>query len=430
MESMHKSLTLGSLFDGIGGWQLAAVRNGIKPIWSSEIEPYPMAVTKYHFPDTIQLGDITKLRGEELPPVDIICAGSPCQDLSVASRQKGLQGERSGLFYQSIRLFYAMRRATGGRYPRYFIWENVPGAFSSNHGQDFLCVLEEIGQTRLPMPEPYKWAKAGLVELPECQIAWRVLDAQYWGVPQRRARIFLVADFGAEERRAAEMLFVEAGLQRDPCQSREADRQTASTGTTDGTRETGSTPVTPAFCISGNIIGRRIENGGHHLGVDSDVAFTLNTVDRHAVYAETYAMRRSDHIIRSDLATCLAARDYKGVQSFVNYSKGKFASGRGCTGALCANASTKQWMGNQKAFSGDYFLIENETAEDARTVRRLTVTECERLQGLPDGWTDVPVDGRPARESERIKAIGNGMAQPCADFILRQLAFYHRPDSQ
>lgn len=131
------------------------MRNGIKPIWSSEIEPYPMAVTKYHFPDTIQLGDITKLRGEELPPVDIICAGSPCQDLSVASRQKGLQGERSGLFYQSIRLFYAMRRATGGRYPRYFIWENVPGAFSSNHGQDFLCVLEEIGQTRLPMPEPY-----------------------------------------------------------------------------------------------------------------------------------------------------------------------------------------------------------------------------------------------------------------------------------
>lgn len=189
------------------------------------------------------------------------------------------------------------------------------------------------------------------------------------------------------------MLFVEAGLQRNPCQSREADRKTAPTGTTDGTRETGSTPVTPA-------------------------------------YADTYAMRRSDHIIKSDLATCLAARDYKGIQTLVNYPRGKLASGRDCTGALCANASTKQWMGNQEAFSGDYFLIENETAEDARTVRRLTVTECERLQGLPDGWTDVPVDGRPARESERIKAIGNGMAQPCADFILRQLAFYHRPDSQ
>lgn len=124
MEPTRQSLTLGSLFDGIGGWQLAAVRNGIKPIWSSEIEPYPMAATKAHFPDTIQLGDITKLNGENLPPVDIICAGSPCQDLSVAGRQKGLQGERSGLFYQSIQLFYAMRRKTNGKYPRCFVWEN------------------------------------------------------------------------------------------------------------------------------------------------------------------------------------------------------------------------------------------------------------------------------------------------------------------
>lgn len=165
MEPTRQSLTLGSLFDGIGGWQLAAMRNGIKPIWSSEIEPYPMAVTKAHFPDTIQLGDITKLRGENLPPVDIICAGSPCQDLSVAGRQKGLQGERSGLFYQSIQLFYAIRRKTNGKYPRYFVWENVPGAFSSNRGEDFHSVLEEIGQTRLPMPDR-KWAKAGLVELP------------------------------------------------------------------------------------------------------------------------------------------------------------------------------------------------------------------------------------------------------------------------
>lgn len=200
MEPTRQSLTLGSLFDGIGGWQLAAMRNGIKPIWSSEIEPYPMAVTKAHFPDTIQLGDITKLNGENLPPVDIICAGSPCQDLSVAGRQKGLQGERSGLFYQSIQLFYAMRRKTNGKYPRYFVWENVLGAFSSNRGEDFHSVLEEIGQTRLPMPDR-KWTKAGLVELPNCQIAWRVLDAQYWGVPQRRARIFLVADFGTSQYR-------------------------------------------------------------------------------------------------------------------------------------------------------------------------------------------------------------------------------------
>lgn len=378
MEPMRQSLTLGSLFDGIGGWQLAAVRNGIKPIWSSEIEPYPMAVTKAHFPDTIQLGDITKLNGENLPPVDIICAGSPCQDLSVAGRQKGLQGERSGLFYQSIQLFYAMLRKTNGKYLRYFVWENVPGAFSSNRGEDFHSVLEEIGQTRLPMPD-HKWAKAGLVELPGCQIAWRVLDAQYWGVPQRRARIFLVADFGAEKRRAAELLFVEQSLQGHPQTCRESDGETASRSAEESPHPSGR--ITYA-------------NGPDGPGFrDDDKSYTLNTRDRHVVFQEREA--------------CLA-------------------SGKPSIGTLMANASTKQWLGNQEAFSGDYFILEKE--REANTVRRLTVTECERLQGLPDGWTNVPWNNHPARDSERIKAIGNGMAQPCADFILRQLVFYHRQD--
>lgn len=407
MEPTNPSLTLGSLFDGIGGWQLAAVRNGIKPVWSSEIEPYPMAVTRHHFPNTIQLGDITKLKGENLPPVDIICAGSPCQDLSVAGRQKGLSGERSGLFYQSVQLFYAMRRKTNGKYPRYFIWENVLGAFSSNSGQDFRAVLEEIGQTRLPMPDR-KWAKAGLVELSGCQIAWRVLDAQYWGVPQRRARIFLVADFGSAHRRAADLLFIESGMQGNPRTCQETERETASRSIEGSSHPTSSNPdLNPAYCISGNIINRKTENGGHHLGVDTDVAFTLNTIDRHAVYADTYVSRRN---------VC-------------SQQKGKLASGKGCTGALCANASTKRWGGNQKAFSGDYYILEGDITEESRTVRRLTVTECERLQGLPDGWTDVPWNNHPARDSERIKAIGNGMAQPCADFVLRQLAFCHQQDS-
>lgn len=396
MEPMRQSLTLGSLFDGIGGWQLAAMRNGIKPIWSSEIEPYPMAVTKAHFPDTIQLGDITKLNGENLPPVDIICAGSPCQDLSVAGRQKGLQGERSGLFYQSIQLFYAMRRKTNGKYPRYFVWENVPGAFSSNRGEDFHSVLEEIGQTRLPMPDR-KWAKAGLVELPGCQIAWRVLDAQHWGVPQRRARIFLVTDFGAEKRRAAELLFVEQSLQGHPQTCRESDGETASRSAEESPHPSGRiTYLNTAYCLQGNMIDRKDANGPDGPGFrDDDKSYTLNTRDRHVVFQEREA--------------CLA-------------------SGKPSVGTLMANASTKQWLGNQEAFSGDYFILEKE--RKANTVRRLTVTECERLQGLPDGWTNVPWNNHPARDSERIKAIGNGMAQPCADFILRQLVFYHSQDSQ
>lgn len=189
-------ITLGSLFDGIGGWQLAAVRNGVKPLWSSEIDPFPASVTKAHFPDTVQLGDVTKINGAEIPPVDIICAGSPCQDLSIAGKRAGLEGERSNLFYQAMRIVREMREKTNGLYPKFFVWENVLGAFTSNDRRDFQAVLEEIGQTDIPMPASGRWARAGMVRSPKFGIAWRVLDAQFWGVPQHRERIFLVAGFG------------------------------------------------------------------------------------------------------------------------------------------------------------------------------------------------------------------------------------------
>ena len=217
---MEKELTLGSLFDGIGGWQIAAFHSGIKPIWSSEIDEFPMRVTKKWFPNTIQLGDITKLDGAEIPPVDIICAGSPCQDLSVAGKRAGLEGERSGLFRKAIDIVRGMRKSTGGVQPRFFIWENVPGAFSSNKGQDFRAVLEEIGQTDFPMPPNDKWTTAGLVECENAEIAWRVLDAQYWGVPQRRKRIFLVADFAKTARCAGKILFKSEGLSGNTEESR------------------------------------------------------------------------------------------------------------------------------------------------------------------------------------------------------------------
>lgn len=189
-------ITLGSLFDGIGGWQLAAVKNGVKPLWSSEIDPFPASVTKAHFPGTIQLGDVTKIDGAKIAPVDIICAGSPCQDLSIAGKRAGLEGERSNLFYQAMRIVREMRRKTNGVYPKFFVWENVLGAFTSNARRDFQSVLEEIGQTDIPMPASGKWAKAGMVRSKKCGIAWRTLDAQFWGVPQHRERIFLVAGFG------------------------------------------------------------------------------------------------------------------------------------------------------------------------------------------------------------------------------------------
>lgn len=188
-------ITVGSLFDGIGGWCIAAERNGAVPIWSSEIEPFCIEVTKKHFPNVMQLGDIKKIKGDKIPPVDIICAGSPCQDLSVAGKREGLKGERSGLFRTANDVVSDMLRATRGEYPKYFIWENVLGAFSSNKGRDFQAVLSEITQTDIPMPRAGRWARSGMVRSKRCNIAWRILDAQYWGVPQHRERIFLIACF-------------------------------------------------------------------------------------------------------------------------------------------------------------------------------------------------------------------------------------------
>ena len=197
------NLTMGSLFDGIGGFPLAAERYGIKTLWASEIEPFPMKVTGRRFPGMAHKGDITKLNGRLLLPVDIICGGSPCQDLSVAGARAGLSGARSGLFMEQIRIIKEMRTAERERgrtgadiRPRWMCWENVPGAFSSGSpkGEDFRIVLEEI--IRIPQSYPYSWPDAGDAVMENgFSLAWRCLDAQFWGVAQRRKRIFLVADF-------------------------------------------------------------------------------------------------------------------------------------------------------------------------------------------------------------------------------------------
>ena len=216
-------MKLGSLFDGSGGFPLAGFLCDIEPVWASEIEPYPIAVTKSRFPHVKQLGDISKINGAEIEPVDIITFGSPCQDLSVAGKRAGLKHEdngddettRSGLFMEAVRIIKEMRRATNGKYPRWICWENVPGAFSSNKGEDFKIVLEEIIKIIEPtavMPEVprFGWAYADSYVGNGWSLAYRVFDAQYWGVPQRRRRIYLVADFGGEC--AREILFEREGL--------------------------------------------------------------------------------------------------------------------------------------------------------------------------------------------------------------------------
>jgi len=226
-----KKLTLGSLFDGSGGFPLGGVLCGIEPKWKSEIEPFAIAVTNKHFPNVKHYGDVSKIDGGEVEPVDIITFGSPCQDLSVAGKRAGLEnGERSNLFYQAIRIIKEMRSKTNGKYPRFIVWENVPGAFSSNKGQDFRSVLEAVCSVKEPeilIPEPAdgKWTYAGEIVGNGYSLAWRTIDAQYFGVPQRRRRIYLVADFGSEC--AGKILFESEGVSRDFAESSDTREGTA-----------------------------------------------------------------------------------------------------------------------------------------------------------------------------------------------------------
>lgn len=309
-------ITLGSLFDGIGGWLLSAEHNNIKPVWSSEIDGFAMAVSKHHFPDVLQLGDITKLDGAKVQPVDILCAGSPCTSFSISGTRTGFEGQ-SGLFSEAVRIIKEMRSATNNEYPKFLVFENVPGLFISNSKKDFQRVLEEIGQASIPMPESGRWAKSGMVRTDTCDIAWRVLDASYWGVPQSRKRIFLIADFREKQSRNTEVLFKPESLSRNTTPSRnERQRNTtgaeSSIGATDvyAVNENGSAYVylrektgaltaggdkpgqgyscifqktKEVYTIEGNTIDRQLQNGGNDKGVLKDKSYTLNTTDRHAV---------------------------------------------------------------------------------------------------------------------------------------------------
>ncbi len=211
----NNPLTLGSLFDGSGGFPLGGLISGIQPVWASEIEPFPIRVTTKRLPFMKHYGDISQMDGGTIEPVDIITFGSPCTDMSVAGKRAGLDGRQSVLFYQAIRIITEMRCATGGKYPRWICWENVPGAFSSNKGEDFKAVLEAVigvarPGTEVPMPERARWPYADCYMGDGWSVAYRTLDAQFWGVPQRRKRIYLVADFAG--RSAFDILFKSEGL--------------------------------------------------------------------------------------------------------------------------------------------------------------------------------------------------------------------------
>ena len=444
-------MTLGSLFDGIGGWLLAARHAGVTPVWASEIEPFPCSVTARHFPNVKQLGDITKIDADKIEPVDIVCAGSPCQDLSIAGKRKGLDGERSGLFRTAVDLVRRMRERTAGKYPRFFVWENVPGAFSSNRGMDFQAVLEEIGESEIPMPQGNRWAPAGLVQFPGAEIAWRVLDAQYWGVPQRRKRIFLVADFAADGRCAGEILFEPEGVSGNSAESKRAG-EGAARGTADGAQTAGA--LTPwdvqsrriyddgqgthngaVLIRAAGFIGKAAPSAGN-IGYTRECAPTL--IAGKEQHVAIYDIQHRDDVIRpvkDGKIPTLTARmgtgghnvpiaHIYGAKSFSEYEKGRVATLRAAGGnygggseniALCVgngqadNARLQEKVGALNCMHDQQIIL------TSTTIRRLTPTECERLQGLDDGYTEG------GSNTARYKALGNGMAQPCADYVIRRI---------
>ena len=541
---MRNNITLGSLFDGSGGFPLAGCMCGIEPLWASEIEPYPIAVTKARFPRMKHFGDVQKINGAEIDPVDVITFGSPCQDMSVAGKRAGMQhtakGDedttRSGLFYEAIRIIREMRGATNGKHPTFAVWENVPGAFSSNGGADFKAVLEELASVAqgehvsVPYPEKRRWLNAGEIVGDGFSIAWRVLDAQYWGVPQRRKRIYLVADFAGG--RAGEILFERKGMSGNPEPGEEArqgaaDHASGGAGRSDRaylsfhlqqdtiSSETiapclsgqdqasvgvasfmggqgskagglgyaeeiaptiksvlsgGNTVPDVVYCLQGNGIDRADTAGCNGAGWRENESYTLNTIDRPAV---CYAVDCRNGSLNDELSGTLQAKTNGGYS--LNYQNpvvydGKRLESKRATNEMVAvcvgngqlhNISMAEQMNTLDCMHDQQAVLMDGNPTRRYIVRRLTPLECCRLQGFPDGWGDIPTldcvteddvifweevrrtharamgkaykpfRGKDAlvkwynklhTDSAEYKMWGNGIALPCAVFVLSGIA--------
>lgn len=513
-------MKLMSLFDGSGGFPLAASLCGIEPVYAAEVEPYPIAVTKNRFPKMKHLGDVSKVKGGEIEPVDIITFGSPCQDMSIAGKRAGLkhtavgdeETTRSGLFMEAIRIIKEMREATNGVYPRYAIWENVPGAFSSNRGEDFRTVLEEFIRVKekdavMPAIPQAGWAYADCISGDGWSIAYRVFDAQYWGVPQRRRRIYLVADFRGEC--AQEILFKRESLRgyfeagRTPWQGIAADAQNC-VGTAIGgvdrynqsflpglaqtLRAPGGGDCTPTvlapvavYCHQGNGIDRAgkcltaysfdslssnsMKSKNPHSGCRAvEIAKTLDTgypdpsknqggiavVEKYVYDARDNGTGNvvptitGDHNNRVTDYTCLAVAEQEIILERAFFNQGKNAK----YDPICPPLVAKGPHAIQKQY----------------IVRRITPTECARLQGFPSYWgivnpvenltdedytfwlgvrnTYAEINGKATKEytkqqmlswynklhsdSAEYKMWGNGIALPNALYVMQGIAVVER----
>lgn len=542
-------MKLMSLFDGSGGFPLAASLCGIEPVYAAEVEPYPIAVTKNRFPKMKHLGDVSKVKGGEIEPVDIITFGSPCQDMSIAGKRAGLkhadmgddETTRSGLFLEAIRIIKEMREATNGVYPRYAIWENVPGAFSSNRGEDFRTVLEEfirVKEKDAVMPDVPKagWPYADCYSGNGWSLAYRVFDAQYWGVPQRRRRIYLVADFRGQ--RAGEILLKPEGLRRNSAQSGTHGQETArcaknSVGTaiggvegypdpsknqggiaivekiilddqggqqisvcTDGKSPTlraeahGNAPYvinkkTLVYDTRGNGAGETVPTitGDHNNRVTN---YTCLAITRCYDIGEARLRTPSEYIEKSPTITARCGTGGNNVPGVVYCLQGNGidrADTAGCNGkgwkedtsytlntidkpaVVCAQKSYTEFkdestLSTLKATGGSYGGGSENIVVKNYIVRRLTPTECARLQGFPSWWgivnlvenltdedyafwldvrnTYAEINGKATKEytreqmlawynklhsdSAEYKMWGNGIALPNALYVMQGIA--------
>ncbi|KRN88721.1 DNA cytosine methyltransferase [Ligilactobacillus ceti] len=449
-------LTLGSLFSGSGGFELGALISNITPIWNSEIEPFPIRVTTKRLPNVKHLGDITKIKGIEIEPVDIITFGSPCQDLSIAGKRNGLDGTRSSLFYEAIRIIKEMRNKTNGEKPRYIVWENVPGAFSSNKGEDFRCVLEEICKVKkedIFIPKSTKWQNAGTIMGRDYSISWRVLDARYFGVPQRRRRIFLVADFNGQS--SEQILFKQESKSWNTSKGKKVwkkatrdfrkstdkhinDTKLVFENHGQDTRYTGPIGVSTT-------LGANLGSGGGN---------TPFVVEDKSIF---------DIRLTSDNTKNVRANIYKTDTSRALDTNGNNPNANQGGVAVCYSTSKSSFH-----TIAEKELVNTLVATDYKDpplvndnyiVRRLTPLECLRLQGFPDYWCDdletenptykeikfwrevfethrkvVTKSKRPKTDKQIIKWLknpysdsamykmwGNGVALPCVVFVLNSI---------
>lgn len=456
-----------SLFDGSGGFPLAASMCGIEPVYASEVEPYPIAVTKNRFPKMKHLGDVSKVKGGEIEPVDIITFGSPCQDMSTAGKRAGLkhtavgdeETTRSGLFMEAIRIIKEMRESTNGIYPRFAIWENVPGAFSSNKGEDFRTVLEEFIRVKekdavMPPVPKAGWAYADYISGDGWSVAYRTFDAQYWGVSQRRRRIYLVADFRGQ--RAGEILFEREGLRgyfekgRTPWQAAAGNAEDC-IGADD--RE-GERIIVQGFdkynqCLTGEVQDTlRTPGGGDNYAT---VVYAVDKKDECLVFEPGIASREGGHIYQNVAGTLRATPgDNKLSVVYAQKSYTEFKD--------------ESMLSTLKANGGNYGGGSENIVVKNYIVRRLTPTECARLQGFPSCWgivnpvenltdedyafwlnvrnTYAEINGKGTKEytreqmlswynklhsdSAEYKMWGNGIALPNALYVMQGIAVVER----